>query len=119
MRDRCASNKAPNALESPSCARFTNSEPGRTAPVIAESMFTCGLLFQVLRPSCEDETKLTYDFTHLFRVESKARMVYPVQSVRVSSCCCTQFEPTQSDKGVAFLNSSLLLVSTELCAAEN
>src|ERR1700721_624125 len=102
MRDRCASNKAPNASESPSCARFTNSEPGRTAPVIAESMFTFGLLFQVLRPICEDETKLTYVFTYLFRVESKARMVYPVQSVRVSSCCCTQFEPTAVGQGGYF-----------------
>jgi len=58
MRDRCASNKAPNALESPSCARFTNSEPGRTAPVIAESMFTCGLPLQVLRPICDDENEI-------------------------------------------------------------
>jgi hypothetical protein len=33
---------------------------------------------------------MSYAFTYLFRVESKMRMVYPVQSVRLSNCFCTQ-----------------------------
>lgn len=40
---------------------------------------------------------MSYAFTYIFRVESEGTMVYPVQSVRLSNCCCTQLGPTKSN----------------------
>jgi len=40
---------------------------------------------------------MSYAFTYLLRVESEPGMVYPVQSVRLSNCCCTQLGPTKSN----------------------